>query len=381
MPLPSCQALVLALRKFADARPPLASSEVADANWHRMDDQDDELTEAVERVMARAPMPAVAVGLVTPARVLVRRVHGIANLHTGEPVTTGHLWDLASLTKTLVTLPEVLSLVDEDVLALGLPLGQQWDGLAGRPAGEATLAQLLCYDAGLPASLPFFTTAVGGRDGVMEAALATDLEREPGSRAVYSDIGAIILGHLVSQLRGESLNALSMRRSGLTFGPVARPSVATEECAWRRRLIVGEVHDQNAAALGGEAGHAGAFGTLEQVTACLIAWMRGDVVSPGSHRSALREHSKNGAKERFGLSWWLANTRGLGGRNAGTDGWGMSGFVGNRIWVEPTRGYGVVVLSNRIHPVHGDRTPFNAWCDDLLGAVATVLAPMDGGRL
>jgi CubicO group peptidase (beta-lactamase class C family) len=94
------------------------------------------------------------------------------------------------------------------------------------------------------------------------------------------------------------------------------------------------------------------------------------VVDPTRHAAARRCWSTGPGDVRFGLGWWLPPTGGLGGPAAGPDGYGASGFVGNRLWFEPGRGYGVLVLSNRIHPARGDRAPFAAWCDRLMAAVA-----------
>ncbi|WP_432825097.1 serine hydrolase domain-containing protein [Dactylosporangium sp. CA-092794] len=309
------------------------------------------LAALVEAAASRAPMPAVAVAVFDRERVRAQVVHGTADLSTGRPATPDCWWDLASLTKVLVTLPEVLALpVPRD-----RPIGQLWPRAAGRAAAGATLTDLLAHRSGLPATAEFYRTLRG--ESIVDAALDTP---RSSVRPVYSDLGYIILGRLVEELSGDSLAGLAARRTGLRMGGPVAPAVATERCPWRGRLIVGEVHDENAAALGGAAGHAGAFGTLALVTAAARTHL--------DDRPACL--AGDGAGERFGAGWWLHPTRGLGGPRAGADGFGASGFVGNRIWFEPSRGYGVVVLSNRVHPVRGDRAPFAAWCDGLLAAIA-----------
>jgi serine-type D-Ala-D-Ala carboxypeptidase len=300
----------------------------------------------LDDLAARAPVPAVAIAVFDRAIVRASTVHGVADLTTGRPATRDCWWDLASLTKVLVTLPAVL--------ALGLPrdrpIGELWPRAAGRAAGTATLDDLLAHRSGLPATARFYATLRG--PAIVDAALDT-ARGEPGP--VYSDLGYIILGALVEDLTGRPLDGRGLRLGG----PVA-PAVATEDCPWRGRLVSGEVHDENAAALGGHGGHAGAFGTLDLVTA---AAQRAFGPTP----PCLAE---NAAGERFAAGWWLHPARGIGGRGAGTDGYGASGFVGNRLWFEPSRGYGLLVLSNRVHPRRGDRAPFSAWCDELSAAVA-----------
>ncbi len=305
-----------------------------------------------DEVLRRAPMPAVAVSVFDRDRVVYRGVRG---------APADAWWDLASVTKILVTLPEALRWLELD-----RPLGQQWERARGRPVGAATVRQLLAHDAGLPAIVPFFQTA-GSREEIVERALALELERAPGTQAEYSDFGFLLLGELVAERSGMSLAQLAAARTGLRFGPIAEPAVPTEQCPWRGRLVVGEVHDENAYAMGGVAGHAGAFGTLDLVTSAAREWFA------NADAEVVSCQATNPLGERFGLGWWLANTRGLGGPDPGPSSYGCSGFVGNRIWLEPDHGYGVVILSNRVHPVRGDRAPFAAWCDELLGAAAVAM--------
>jgi CubicO group peptidase (beta-lactamase class C family) len=329
----------------------------------------EQLIERITELAAQVPAPAVAVAVVTADQVVASLVRGTANLDTGEPATHEHWWDLASLTKTLVTLPEVLWLVDAGA-DLHAPLAELWPPARDSPVGAASLAALLSHNAGLPPSVHYFRTATS-REELVAAALATPLERPIGAGAIYSDTGFVLLGEWVAYAAGCSLPELARRHGDLRMGPPPGPAVATERCLWRGRLVAGEVHDENAAVMGGAAGHAGAFGRLEGVAAATHAWLTGQAVSARLHAESTRPWSTNRAGDRFGLGWWLTPTRGLGGPLAGPDGFGHSGFVGNRVWVEPVRGYAVVVLSNRVHPVRTDRTPFNAWCARLLEAVAT----------
>jgi len=331
--------------------------------------------DALAATAREAPMPAVAVSVFDRRRVLAEAVHGVADLSTGRPVAAGDWWDLASLTKVLVTLPETLALAACGRLDLDRPLAEAWPRVAGLPIGAVSAADLLSHRAGLPATIKFFETMSGA-----EPIVAAALRLRPGDRAeanaVYSDIGFILLGALVEDLSGRSLPDLARSRTGLRLGGAPGAAVATERCPWRGRLIVGEVHDENAAAMGGYAGHAGAFGTLSLVTRAAQAWLDERVVAVSAElqRAARACWATGRDGGRYGLGWWLTPTRGLGGAVAGADGYGCSGFVGNRVWLEPGRGYGVVILSNRIHPARGDRAPFAAWCDRLLTTVADALA-------
>jgi hypothetical protein len=109
------------------------------------------------------------------------------------------------------------------------------------------------------------------------------------------------------------------------MGRARGPCAATEDCQWRHRLIDGEVRDENAWAMGGVAGHAGAFGALHLVSSAARAWLAARVVSAGLHAAAQSCSSVGADTGRFGLGWWLTPMRQLGGPDAGVDGSGSSG--------------------------------------------------------
>ena len=201
-----------------------------------------------------------------------------------------------------------------------------------------------------------------------------------GSGAKYSDMNFIVLGAMVEALSVRSLADAAYQRHGLRYAPLPGTAVATERCGWRGRLLVGEVHDENAAAMGGTAGQAGAFATIALIARIAQSWLAELEVSTPLHQEVRRRWSSNRDGESFGLGWWMAPARGSGGPQAGQSGYGMSGFVGNRIWLEPDYGYGVVILSNRVHPVRSDRAPFSAWCAKLLETVAEARRPRSARR-
>ena len=311
---------------------------------------------AGERVLAEfaatAPVPAVAISVFDRHEVVGATVRGAGR---------GDWFDLASLTKVLVTLPEVLDLCPDP----SVPLGAVWDRAAGLPIGAVTVAELLSHRAGLPVTVRFHER-LSGFDEIVEAALRTEIGNR--ATAVYSDIGFLRLGALVQDLSRTPLAVLADRRSHLAMGAAPGPAVPTEWCPIRGRLIVGEVHDENAWAMGGISGHAGAFGPLDLVTSAARWWL--------NHPSRATECWSAGPDgERYGLGWWLPPTRGLGGPDPGPGSFGHSGFVGNRVWIEPERGYGVVVLSNRIRWGRGRPELFHAWCDRLLAALPALASP------
>lgn len=316
----------------------------------------DDLATILRSAAASAPAPATAISVFTVDGPVAEVCTGVADLDIGRPARLAEsYWDLASLTKVLVTLPEVLGLAEAGAFALDDPIAAVWPRAVNLRG--VTVRHMLSYSAGLPPTLPLFQTNAG-REAMIAAALAVQPDR---ATPEYSDLNFLLLGAMVEDLSGRRLDDLV---TGLTYHPPRSDSIATERCPWRERLIVGEVHDENASAMGGIAGHAGAFGTLAQVREAARAWLA------GRHPTAHDCWATTPSGERFGLGWWLPPTREIGGKRPGPGSFGMSGFVGNRIWLEPASGYGVVVLTNRIHPVRRDRAPFTAWCTALLDTIA-----------
>ncbi len=227
----------------------------------------------------------------------------------GLPVQPSTIYDLASLTKPLATVTSVLLLIQRTKVALEEPVQQVLAELDGVPIGQATVRDLLAHRSGLPGWRPLFerleargiVPALSGGNQPVKQHVLQMIRDEPliyarGERSVYSDLGFMLLGFLVERLSGMALDLWCeeaiirpLRADPLMFCPAAgraqsgvvRPTVVdasriapTERDEWRNRLLRGEVHDENAAAMGGVAGHAGLFGTAESVLAVSGAWLQ-----------------------------------------------------------------------------------------------------------
>lgn len=329
----------------------------------------------LERLMARAPAPARALAVVTPRQVAYRRIVGVADLTSGEEVTDEHWWDLASLTKVLVTLPAVLRLARDQKLELESPLASQWARSADTAFGTVSAAQLLSHSGGFAPEADLWRTPRAARAEHVDALMRVQPERPAGDPARYSDVGFLALGEMVTDLGEVPIDELARLTGPFRFGSPPGPAVAYERCPWRGFLVKGVVHDENAFALGGLAGHAGAFARFDDLVAVaqslLVAARRGNM------NPSIAPRARGIGDESFGWGWWLGRTRGLGGTSPGPNSFGLSGFVGNRLWVEPVRGYAVALVSNRIHPVRGDVRPFMDWWTEVVDSIGMSL-PKDG---
>ena len=319
-----------------------------------------------------------------------------------RPVQTDSLFDLASVTK-LFTTTAFLRLVEAGKVALDQPLaavlpefggvrpiGGAEDPLAKTPlpadpqrtgetvdAGRVTFRHLLTHTSGLPAwrsvythcgpppVLPLAESAVDERQSSALAALvAYPFVAQPGESHLYSDIGLMLLGFAVARLSGTG--RLDRAMAGLVteplgmdahFGPTAAEwerIVPTEHCAWRDRRLLAEVHDENAAGLGGVAGHAGLFASAGDVCRLGRLFLNGGkgLLSPEVVAESSREQYASPDGIRRGLGWQLRSDPNPTCSTAFSPAsFGHTGFTGTSLWCDPARDLCVALLTNRVY--HG----------------------------
>lgn len=230
-------------------------------------------SDTLERAIG--PVPGAALGVISAARDRAVQVLGYAQLAPEPvPMERGTWFDLASLTKVIFTTTAILRLVAEgrigldDPLTVALPDLRQYDLNAAER--RLTFRQCLAHQTHLPAVEPLYTY---GQDPTTLRAFILQRFWQAGP-PVYSDINFMLLGITVERLTGQSL-ADQRLPPGLTFRPDPAACAATERCTWRGRVLRGEVHDENAFALGGASGHAGLFGTIDGVSNSRLVCCRG----------------------------------------------------------------------------------------------------------
>jgi len=238
---------------------------------------------------------------------------------------------------------------------------------------------LLSHSSGLPAHRPFWRQAAEApseRRAIALLAAREPLEYEPGTRAIYSDLGFILLGWLIERVTGDRLDMAARREIAAPLGLASttfmslsdlderarllgdRSIAATQLCPERHRVLIGEVDDLNAMAMGGIAGHAGLFSTAEdlsQIAAALCRAWRGDDAGGGAlvERDVIRTFwSPSGVP---GSTWRLgwdgpADANSQAGTKFSRAGVGHLGFTGCSLWIDPARDSWIVLLSNRVHP-------------------------------
>jgi len=301
--------------------------------------------------------------------------HGRARLGpVPEPVTPAHWFDLASLTKPLVTATLTLLARRKGSIRLGTRVGDVLEGCAG--IGRATVLELLTHTSGLPAWLPVPALAEGDASTALERLVRLEPATSPGSTVTYSCIGYILLGAVLERCTGAGLamafTDLVARPLGLADELAFRPDPAVRslvagsvDSTWERRLAEelgwsgawiprqepGLPNDGNARFLGGAAGNAGLFGTVAGVLALAATWMQpGVLLTDEEIELATEDHTPECAQAR-GLGWQLASTPGCSAGSAlSPTAFGHTGFTGTSLWIDPEQRAVLVLLGNRHHP-------------------------------
>ena len=293
----------------------------------------------VAKALAAGAIPGAALGIVTADGRIETKLAGWAALEPErEPLTANHWFDLASLTKPIFTATVILALAEQSRLDLDAALTtatpdlRQYDMAA--PERALTFRQCLAHATHLPAVEPIYTY---GDDPARLKAFILQREWRAGP-AVYSDINYFLLGIAIERITGAPLSAWPLPQ-GMSWGPLPGPAVATERCAWRGRVLRGEVHDENAFALGGQAGHAGLFGTLDGV----LGFAR-DLLASASPAIRQTVHATRTC------GWDKAHRGWPGGDACSPETIGHTGFTGTGLWLDFDRGVAWTLLTNRVHP-------------------------------
>ena len=375
-----------------------------------------ELLENMKRSLdggiAAGIFPGGAVCLLQEGKPALKVVSGRTGTAAGEPlVSADTLYDVASLTKVMVTLPLVLFSVQEGRLSLTDSIVQWLPELAEErdkhEKERIRVIHLLTHTSGLPAWRPYFLRGSGHAEYLRMIAGEPLLGR-PGEQVVYRDLGFMLLGFLLERIWQEELAALAWRKlfrpCGMFHtGYLPRQQTAWRDCviaptevgngheremvqqyllqlevmgdpraaewrealesfSWREGVIRGEVHDCNAYhGLGGVSGHAGLFSTLNDVERYMAIWTSDDApvqIDPVLRSLATRPLTDPHAPRR--TAGWEASTAG-GGLNQVAHGctggdllteqaYGHTGFTGTSIWSDPGRGAVLITLTNRVHP-------------------------------
>ena len=321
----------------------------------------DAVAALVDDAIARRVTPAAVIEVGSTRDVRWQFAAGRLTYADGAPhCTRDTIFDLASLTKVIATTSLAMRAVEQDARWCDTRIGALESKWRGTDREAVTVRQLLDHSSGLPPHVRLFESA-HGRAQFLERIVALPLAFTPGTESRYSDVGFILLGLLLEAQLGGPLDALfgplAARLDGdIGFNPVVSNAAAiapTEIDPWRGRLLQGDVHDENAAALGGVAGHAGLFGTARAVgsfaqlalqTLGANTWLaRRDTMQLFATRSSVPGSSR-------ALGWDTMLPTSSCGTRMSARAIGHTGFTGTSLWIDPDHDIYVVLLTNRVHP-------------------------------
>jgi CubicO group peptidase (beta-lactamase class C family) len=315
----------------------------------------------IATAVAEGAAPAAAIEVGQAGRVLWRESFGRLWYDAAAPLASERtIFDLASLTKVIATTSLAMSQIAAGRLSLATRVGDVLDGWRARHRAEITIRHLLDHSSGLPGQARLWEHA-RGRAGFERAIRELPLERAPGTQSVYSDPGFMLLGFAIETAAGQPLDAaFEALATGWQAELMFRPPPAlinriapTELDVRLQRAIRGEVHDENAAALGGVAGHAGLFGAVVDVgTFARLVLRTFHTATPLGTPDQMRVFARQSevpASSRA-LGWdTMRPTSSCGSRFSPTA-IGHTGFTGTSLWIDWERDVYVVLLTNRVHP-------------------------------
>jgi beta-N-acetylhexosaminidase len=332
--------------------------------------------EVMNRAIAGGAIPGGVLAVGLRDQLIVRPFGKLTRDPKSPAVTANTIYDLASLTKVIVTTTSVMILVQQKHLDLDTPVARylpEWSAAAKSdpdPAWRArvTIRNLLLHDSGLPAHRDFYKQAKG-HDAVLALVLAEPLVHEPGTKVEYSDLGFILLGDIVQHLTGIPLDEYARQHifsplgmNASQFNPPRKlwPTIAPTEndLEFRKRLMQGEVHDENAWALGGVSGHAGLFSAAGDTAIFAQMILNGGIYA---HRRILTRATiqQFTTRQAIGdtartLGWDAVTQPSSSGHYFSPDSFGHTGFTGTSLWIDPDHDLFVILLTNRVNPTRAN---------------------------
>ena len=338
----------------------------AEVQARNLDVLDKSVRQIIGDEIAEGRILGAVVGVGLNGRTVYRQALGKkAVMPQTLPMTLDTIFDLASLTKVIATTAAVMQLVDAGQLSLAAPAAKYWPTFGNEGKASITVEQLLTHTSGLRADLDLAEQWSGERAALM----LIEKERprhEPGAQFVYSDINFIALAELIKRITGTRLDHYSkqhifalLQLHDTAFHPSStkRPRIAPTERV-NGELRWGKVHDPTAYRMGGVAGHAGLFSTVDDLgrfaEMLLSNGISGNVriLSSASVERMTRDHLLSGDVHR-GLGWDIASPYSSGMDKAfGGGSYGHTGYTGTSLWLQPATGTFLIILTNRLHP-HG----------------------------
>jgi CubicO group peptidase (beta-lactamase class C family) len=327
------------------------------------------LDKVVKTALEEAVAPGVAIAVGRNGHIAYMKGYGTIDWNRpGSPaVDTNTLYDLASLTKVIATTSVAMILEEGGQLDLGRTVGSYLPEFNTPEKGSITVRQLLTHSSGLEAGANIYRTA-RGREQYLQQISARPLEYTPGSNMIYSDWNMIVLQLVMERITGKTLDVLATEKIFRPLGMTDtqfQPSISlrsriapTQVDDGRGGLLWGSVHDENAWAIGGVAGHAGLFSTARDLALFSMMVLNGGEGANGIRiakpATIARWTSRQGRESSRTLGWDSPDGGSSAGQFFSPWSFGHTGFTGTSIWIDPEKDLFVVVLTNRVNPTQNN---------------------------
>ena len=324
------------------------------------------LRSLLDSAVAQGVFPGVAAAVGSATKACFYCAGITAPVPESSAIAHDTVYDVASLTKPLTAVAAMIML-ERGLWRLDDPVCLFAPEFALADKRDITLRHLLTHSSGLSAHEPLYLTCKNTAD-MIKILADTPLRHGVGERVVYSCLGFIVLGHLISTVCGKELGEVLAREifiplgmhntrfPGIAPAPDRAKTAPTEYCRWRNKLMWGEVHDENAYAQAGMSGNAGVFSTAEDMARFARMMLnRGTlegraILSPASIQMMEADHTV-GLNEGWGLGWQKKTARfSWFGDLAAETSYGQTGFTGTSLWLSPAQNAFTVILSNRVYP-------------------------------
>lgn len=327
--------------------------------------------EEVEKAIADKAFPGATMAVGYRGKLSVHAFGKLSYDAKSPAVNVDTMYDIASLTKVVVTTTLVEKMVEGDFpspLNLDAPIERflpEWKtGPQPEWRHKVTVRHLMTHTSGLPPFKEYWRTSTGKAD-TLSRIFVEPLEYEPGTKVSYSDLGIILMAEILQRLTGQPLDELAreyifdpLGMHHAMYKPAKKlwPEIAPTEIdnQLRHRLVQGEVHDENAFAIGGVSGHAGVFATSPDLAVFCQMLLNGGVYA---HRRILKRATiaeftvpQALAKNTRTLGWVVPTEGSSSGHYFSAHSYGHTGFTGTTIWIDPDRQLFVVLLTNRVNP-------------------------------
>ena len=306
------------------------------------------------------------------------KAFGKLDIFSGPIMTKDTIFDLASLTKPLATSLAILKLIQDGIISAKQNIGSIIDSLYRTSKGDITIDDLLRHRAGLCAHKPFYKKLIKipwekRRSFLRNLIIKEPLVYKKGTKELYSDLGFMLLSWVVetvskkrldhfildevyAPLKLKELFFIDITRDFLIDDKIRQRIAPTEKCPWRNKILKGEVHDDNAWAVGGIEGHAGLFGTAFEVWILLMEIMYGlqqkqtKIINSNLLKKFI-EKKGDGSKV---AGFEIPSKPSSSGKYFSLSSVGHLGFTGTSFWIDPEKSVIVIFLTNRVHPLRNN---------------------------